>query len=251
MMHVLNNPQRLSRLLASLNVSGSNRPLSPVEVASEISAFRNDLGGDLKEVVNRLPVSADIVNEFLWLPKLPHKIQDVVVWGESSKKDGSIGFSVAAKMARFSNHEDILKIAGATLEMSRPVTKEEVKAILGLKKRVPSKPIDECMGEVLNATRRFTVNHFLFISRIKPSTAASLASNKSGQSLHDEVLIALKSSFPLGTLKNIKVSNERVRLALDEEGWNFIATYCKRHRLARQEVVNHMLESTGFANDRQ
>lgn len=248
-MRVLDNPQRLANLLASLNVPGSNRPLSPIEVASEIDALKKDLGGNTKEVVNRLPVSAHIVNEFLWLAKLPRKIQGVVVWGESNKRDGSIGFSVAAKMARLNNHDDILKLVGSTLEMSRPITKEEVKVILSLKKRIPDKPIDECVSEVLNVTRPVIVNHYLFISGINPNIVATLSSNKSGQSVHDVVLIALKGIFPPGTLKSTKVSNERVRLSLDEEGWKFITSYSEHHNVLRQNVVNHMLESVGFVNE--
>ena len=247
MMYMLDNPRRFAKLLASLNVPGSNRPLSPIEVANEIYALREDLGGDLKETIRRLPISEDIVKEFAWLRKLPRKIQDVVVWGESSKKDGTIGFSAAAKMARLDNHDDVLKLAGAMLDMSRPVTKEEIKGVISLKKRMASKSIDECVREVLNVTRQFTVNHFLFISGIKSNIVATLNEVEHGR--HDNVGKALKGVFPPGTLKNTKVSNDHIRLALDEEGWEFISVYSKRHGLPRREVVNHMLESVGFANE--
>lgn len=248
MMQIINNPQRLAKLLASLNVPGSNRPLSPVEVANEIDVMRADLDGDLKEVIRRLPVSPHIVKEFLYLGKLPPKIQDVVTWGESSSEDGSIGFSVAAKMSRLSNHNDILKLAGTILGMTRPITKEEVKGVLSLKKTKPDKPIEECIREVLNVTRQVTIHHFLFICNIKSTIATFLVNSGSKKNPQDQVLAALNSVFPTGTLKNIKVRNERVRLALDEEGWKFISTYTDRHSLARQDVVNHMLESAGFVN---
>lgn len=247
-MLLLNNPQRLAKLLASLNVQGSNRPLSPVEVANEIRVLQEDLDGDLKETIKRLPVSAEIAKQFMELMNLPSKIQDVIVWGESSKKDGSIGFSVAAKMAKLNNHNDILKLAGTILDMSRPITKEELKGLLSLKKRNPSKSIDECISEILNVTREFTIHHFLFISRINPSFASILVDNKLGRNVHDEALAVLKNIFPTGTLKNVKVSNERIRLALDEDGWKFIAEYSRRHDVARQDVVNHMLEAAGFIN---
>ena len=247
-MLLLNNPQRLAKLLASLNVQGSNRPLSPVEVANEIKALQEDLGGDFKETIKRLPVSAEIAKQFMQIMALPSKIQDVIVWGESSKKDGSIGFSVAAKMAKLSNHNDILKLAGTILDMPRPVTKEELKGLLSLKKRNPDKSIDECISEVLNVTREFTVQHFLFISKINSSIASALIPSESGRDAHGEALAILKGSFPQGTLKDVKVSNERVRLALDEAGWKFIAEYSGRHNLPRQDVVDHMLKSAGFAN---
>ena len=248
-MHIINNPQRLAKLLASLNVPGSIRPLSPVEVANEIGVMCDDLGGDLKEVINRLPVSTDIVKEFLCLNKLPPEIQGVVTWGESSKEDGSIGFSVAAKISRLNDHNDILKLAATVLDMTRPVTKEEVKGVLSLKKTNPDKPIDECIREVLNVTRKITIHHFLFICNIKSDIVTLLDNNQSGKNARDQVMIVLNDIFPTGTLKDVKVTNERVRLALNEEGWKFISTYTDRHSTTRQNVVNHMLESAGFTND--
>lgn len=249
MMDILDNPKRFAMLLASLNVPGSNRPLSPVEVANEINVLRDDLGGDIKEVVKRLPVSEYIIKEFLCLIKLPSKIQGIVVWGESSKKDGSIGFSVAAKMARLNNHEDVLKVAGTILDMPRPVTKEEIKGILSLKKRMSDRSIDECINEVLNVTRKITVNHFLFISGLRSNTASMLS--REGQNKHAKARAVLEDVFPQGTLNNVTVSNDHIRLALDEEGWKYISVYSRRHGLPRNDVVNHMIESAGFTNDGQ
>lgn len=246
-MLILDNPKRFAKLLASLNVPGSNRPLSPVEVANEINVLRDDLGGDIKEVIKRLPVSEYIVKEFLCLTRLPTRIQGIVVWGESSKKDGAIGFSVAAKMARLDNQNDMLKLAGTILDMTRPVTKEEIKGILSLKKRMSSKSIDDCMEEVLNVTRTITVNHFLFITGIKPNTIAMLS--KGGQNKHAKALDILKGVFPEETLNSVTVSTDHIRLALDEEGWKFIAIYAKQHNLSRNDVVNHMIESEGSIND--
>ncbi len=248
-MSIIDNPRRLARLLASLNVPGYDRPLSPVEVANEINVMRDDLGGDIKEAIKRLPISADVVKEFLQLIKLPPEIQDVVTWGESSKLDGSIGFSVAAKISRLKNNDDILKLAGTILDMSRPVTKEEVKGVLSLKRRIPNKPIDDCIEEVLNVTRRTTIHYFLFISRIEPSIAAAVAKSGPGGDNQDKVSSMLKDSFPPEALKNVKVVNDRIRLVLEKEGWEFIASYAERHHLLRQDVVTHMLESAGFTND--
>lgn len=247
-MLVLNNPQRLAKLLASLNVPGSDRPLSPVEVANEIELMCNDLSGDLKGVINRLPVSADIVKEFLALMKLPPEIQDVVTWGESNKANGSIGFSAAAKISKLKNHDDVLRLAGTILNMSRPVTKEEIKGVISLKKRVPDKPIDECIAEVLNVTRQTTIHNFLFICKINFNIEL-LAKNNPKSSFHDAVFSILKGKFPPETLKSVKISGDHVRLVLEKKGWEFIATYAEQHSLYRQNVVTHMLESGGVIND--
>ena len=247
-MPILNNPQRLARLLASLNVQGVCRPLSPVEVANEIDAMRDELGGDVKATIGRLPVSAYIVNEFLRLKSLPAKIQDAVVWGESKSNDGSIGFSAAAKMTKLENGDDILKLAATMMDMTRPVTKEEIKGVVSLKRRIPNKPIEECISEVLDVTRSITIHHFLFVSGIKPHIVQTLV----GDDGIDEERLAsvLRGSFPTGVVKGVRVLNGSVRLALDEKGWKFIAVYAKRYGLLRQEVVSHMLEAAGFADGR-
>ena len=163
--------------------------------------------------------------------------------------EGSIGFSVAAKISRLENDDDVLKLAGTILEMSRPVTKEELKGVLSLKRRIPSKSIDDCIEEVLNVTRRTTIHYFLFISRIKPDIVTALTKSEISRDIHDKVTSMLKDSFPPETLKNAKVVNNRVRLILEKEGWEFIASYAERHRLLRQDVITHMLESAGVPND--
>lgn len=245
-MPILNDPRRLARLLASLNVQGISRPLSPVEVANEINVMRDELGGDAEEATRRLPVSAHIVNEFLRLKDLPAKIQDAVVWGESKSDDGSIGFSAAAKMAKLENGDDVLKLAAAMMSMARPVTKEEIKGVVSLKRRIPGKPIEECIAEVLDVTRSITIHHFLFVSGIKPHIARALVVN--GVINKEPVAEALRRIFPTDAIKDVKLLNGSVRLTLGEEGWKFIAVYAERHGLLRQEVVSHMLEAEGFVD---
>ena len=250
MMLILDNPQKLAMLLASLNAHGTKRPLLPIEVAQGISDVYDDLGKDMKETVKRLPVGSDIVGEFLRLLKLPLRVQEAVSWGESNKETGSIGFSVAAKIAKLNNSEDVLELVGTILDMQRPPTKEEIKNILGLKKRVPNKAISECIAEVINVTRTVTIQHFLFITGIKPDILSSIVSNSKSDSPHEAVLNSLKESFPHDMLKDVKVLNESVRLSLDENGKDFITKYAEQHEILRQDVINHMLKSVGGTNDR-
>lgn len=249
-MLILDNPQKLAMLLASLNAHGANRPLLPIEVAQGISDVYEDLGKDMKETVKRLPVGGDIAGEFLRLLKLPSRVQEAVTWGESNKEAGSIGFSVAAKIAKLDNPNDMLEVVGTILEMQRPPTKEEIKSILGLKKRVPSKDIKECIAEVINVTRTITIQHFLFITGIRPDIVSLIVSGSKSDSPHEAVLNALRECFPDGMLKEVKVMNESVRLSLDENGKDFITKYSEQHEILRQDVINHMLKSVGVRNVR-
>ena len=137
-MQLLDDPYRLAKLLASINVPGADRPLSPLEVSNEIYTLRSELDDDA-ELVKRLPISRDIIQQFLALQNLPEEIQDIIVWGESKNDTGSIGFSVASRLAQFENKEDINKLASAIIDIPRPVIKEEIKAILSLKKQNKNK----------------------------------------------------------------------------------------------------------------
>ena len=137
-MYILNNPARLAKLLASLNVPNNlNRPLSPMDVAREIKTLQKDLNNDQNELVKRLPIEQDMTKQFLSLLRLPPQVQDMVVWGESKKETGALGFSVAARIAMFDEPQDVLKLVGTVTEMSRPITKEEVKGMLSMEKTQP------------------------------------------------------------------------------------------------------------------
>jgi len=245
-MYVLSNPRRLAKLLTSIKVTKPDRPLTPVETAKEIEAMLHDLNGDKNELVKRLPISADIIKQFLGLLNLPPEIQDIVIWGESKKETGSIGFSVAAKISRFDNQNDMLKVASAVLGMDRPVTKEEVKAVLSLKKHNSEKPIDECVTEVLNVTRPLIIQHFMFISGLRPDIIDRLKteSSISDQDIHEFARHLLCRFIPNDSLKGLKVFRDCIRLSLTKQGKDHLDEYSTSNDLSRQEIINHMFDSS-------
>ena len=147
-MHILNNPTRLAKLLVSINVPNNlGRPLSPMDVAREIEMLQKDLDNDQNELVKRLPIKQDMIKQFQSLLKLPPQVQDMIVWGESKRETGALGFSVAARIAMFNNPSDVLKLVGTVTEMSHSVTKDEVKNILSMKRRNPNISIEDCLLE--------------------------------------------------------------------------------------------------------
>ena len=253
-MYILNNPARLAKLLASLNVPNNlNRPLSPMDVAREIETLQKDLNNDQNELVKRLPIEQDMTKQFLSLLRLPPQVQDMVVWGESKKETGALGFSVAARIAMFDEPQDVLKLVGTVTEMSRPITKEEVKGMLSMKKRNPDITIEECILEILDVTRPVTITHHIFVSDLNPDIAQALkkSSRKSNQNVHQFAADELRKIFPEEFVENVKIFADCARLSLTEEGMGFITKYSKSHGILRQNVLNHMFESGGFPNDGQ
>ncbi len=250
-MDILNNPARLAKLLTSLNVPNNlNRPLSPMEVAREIEMLQKDLNNDQNELVKRLPIKQDMVKQFQSLLKLPPQVQDMVVWGESKRKTGALGFSVAAKIAMFDNPSDVLKLVGTVTEMSRPVTKDEIKGLLSMKKHNPDTTIEACLSEILNVTRPITITHHMFVSGLDTDVVQALkkSSRELNQDIHHLAADALRKIFPSRFVENVKIFADCARLSLTEEGMNFITKYSKSHNILRQNVLNHMFESRGFSS---
>ena len=250
-MAVLNNPSRLAKLLVSIKVSGTSRPLSPIDVANEINEMQKDLGEDRDELIRRLPIGQDLTNQFLCLLKLPPEVQGMVVWGESRHEMGAIGFSVASRIAALDDDRDKMKVVSAIDGMARPVTKEEIKGILSLKKSNPNKPIEECLSEVLNVTRPVVITHHIFLSGLDPAIVESMKrrARKSGESTNELASCALRRVFPEGSLKNTKVFSDCIRLSLTKKGADFISRYSESHDISMQDTLNHMLCSEELPRD--
>lgn len=247
-MQILDSPARLAKLLVSIKVPHNNRPLSPVDVAQDIHSMLEDLGGDRNELVKRLPIKLDITKEFLRLLKLPPQLRGMVVWGESKSETGAIGFSVASRIASLNDHDDMLKMAGTITEMSRPVTKEEIKSILSLKKHNPDKPIEECLSEVLNVMRPVTITHYIFLSGLDADIKKSidLRARESRQSIHDLAANTLRRLFPPDSLKSAKLFSDCIRLSLTRDGADFIQAYSRSKDILMQGALNHMMRSEGL-----
>ena len=248
MMCILENPKRLANLLASIKVLGTNRPLSPIEVTREMQSMLTELGGDQTELARRLSISLEFIREFLRLLNLSEKLQDVVTWGESNSNAGLLGFSVAAKISRLKK-EDQEILVSTMLNMSSPVTKEELKDLLSLQRQNPEKPMQECLSEVLDVTRTVTVRHFMFVSGLKQSLADELAN--SGSHGKNIAFNALNQIFPPGILKDARALNGYIRLLMNDGGSEFITKYSQQHGILRQNAINHMLESAGLGNGKR
>ena len=245
MMYILDNPSRLAKLLLSIKVKDTNRPLNPVRVAKEIKVLLEDLGGDQHELIRRLPIKQDMIKEFRLLLRLPPEMQDMIVWGKSKHEAGGIGFSVASRIASLDNQDDMRAMAGTVEYMPRPITKNEITGILRLKKDNPDKPINECLTEVLNVTRPVVISHYIFLSGLNPNIIKTMKQKayESGVSIHEFASKILRSVFPEDSFKGAKVFSASIRLALTKHGSSFISEYSKSHDIPMQEVLTHMLGS--------
>ena len=186
-----------------------------------------------------------MINAFLRLHELPPQIQDIVAWGDSKTTTGTISFSVAHHLTRLREKQDILKLAGVILQDSKPITKEELKAIISMKRRNPGKSINDCIKQVHSVTRPMLIEHFLFISGINPEIVKKLRDNltRSGHDVDDLALDELSKKFPPSSIKKIKIHDDYMQLAMTKEGWDYVKRYSESNNLLRKDVMNHMFSS--------
>ena len=241
-MSLLQNPTRLAQLLSSINISNSDRPLSPMETAEVIHELLIELGNNKVELEKRLPLSQSMINNFFKLLSLPPKLKDMIKWGESSKRTGEISFSSACKLSNLKSKNDILKLAYAITTLSRPITKTEVANIVSLKNKNHDKFIDDCIKEILDVNRPLIIEHFIFISGVQTSIVKllqNLSKNKS-ISIDDFAINKLLTIFPANSIKGLKIYDDYIRISFTQVGIAFINDYIKYNNILRKDTINHI-----------
>ena len=242
---LLQSPKRLAKLLASVNVSGSERPLSPVEVAVEIDSMLAELGGDRAQLLERLPLSGDMVDSFSRLLRLPPQIHGIIVWGSPDPGTGQISFTAAQELGKLDRPEDILMFVNASHEASKPLTKNEIGAMVSLRRSHPEKTAEDCIAEVTNVTRPLVTHHYIFISGIGTAAIRSLNAPAGGKGPDERALAALTEAFPPGSVTGAKIGKDHARITLSREGSEFIQVYADRNSIPKKDVVDHIILKSG------
>ena len=243
-MSLLASPKRLAKLLASVNVSHFDRPLTPIEVAKEIKKLQTELSDNKNELNKRLSLSPSIIADFLRLLKLPKQIQDIIVWGRPNKDSGEISFTAARHIAKFNDKKDILKVVGTIHSLPKSITSKEVQNIISIRQTNPDKPIEQCIKETLDVSRPKLLEYYIFISGIKPIIVNMLHGMASNQNtnLNDCAKTILMKTLPRKSIQSINIHNDYLRVTLTKEGIDYIHRYADSFELSRKDVFNDIFE---------
>ncbi len=130
------------RMSVGYGTHKKGRPLSPVEVGKLIRQAK-EAGVSTEDCAKAINLDKTSIGRFLRILDLPEDVQHLVSWG--AQKD-SIGFSVAAQLARFEDTEDQHAVIETIL--TDGLSRKEIEQVLQLKSRSGRK-IDECLKEVL------------------------------------------------------------------------------------------------------
>ena len=144
-------PTELRELQLSVGTHRGVRPLTPVEVADRY-AVALEAGSSKAECAKGTQLGGPtIVDRFLKLRKLPHRLKHLVDWGESGK--GVIGFSGAVELTQFPRESQETMGLGV---VEHELTKKEITSVRQLLER-SSDPLPRCLERVLS--RRPVVRH--------------------------------------------------------------------------------------------
>ena len=80
-MGIFNDPKRLAKILSSIKVPYSERPLKPIQVAQELQEACKELGGDEKETQKRFGIKQSMWSGFKRLLNISEDIESAVDWG--------------------------------------------------------------------------------------------------------------------------------------------------------------------------
>lgn len=245
-MDLLKDPKRFARLLRSIGVGvQKKRPLTPIEVATEIEELKKEINGTNSEVAERLHVDPKQILDFLKLLRLPSSIQHTLGYGRIDL--GRIPFTTGARISELDSKEDMKILANSVLDEDKVVIKkEEVQQLVNLKKRNPEKSIDECISQILKIRPRITTS-YLIVSDLKESIAENLEkkSKQIGKNLNDFALEILAKFFPEQSMEEVIIKDQKyIKIALTEEGYKKFYEYKKTYSI--NEIANHLFESEGY-----
>ena len=180
------SPQESQGLLLSVGTHRGRRRLSPVEVAR---MFEKVLaaGGSLSDCASAARFEGTtMVTRFLRLLKLPESARHLVDWGN---RPGTLGFSVAAELARLDDEVDEEGVVRGVLKYRLSGT--EARQVVQLRKR-SKRPVEECLNEVVGM-RPHVEQRYVYIGAVTNATLrTSLEFMTQGQ--RDALLVSAVNS---------------------------------------------------------
>jgi len=247
-MGIFNEPKRLAKLLASVKVSDSVRPLSPIKTARWLKEGVDELGGK-QQVMDRVDIGKTMWAAFEKLLTIPEEIENAICWGKSNPDTLQIGFSVAHYLAEGLESSEQIALLNEMWEIDRPYTTEELKRIKSFYKSNPGISIEEAVGHILKLDRPPKKEIiFIFISGLKESICQNLKkrSEENNLSLDEFAKQIFSKNFSKNSITGIKVRQNVIRLVFSEKGKKEFNKIARDKKINKNDIVNHIFETEGF-----
>jgi len=247
-MGIFNEPKRLAKLLASVKVHGSHRPLPPIQTARWLKEGVDELGGK-QQVMDRVGIAKSMWTAFEKVRSIDEDIENGICWGKSNPDTLQIGFSVAHYLAEGLEPSEQHTLLYEMWEMDRPYTTDEIKRIKSYYKSNPSKSIQEAVAHILKLDRPPKKEIiFIFISGLKENIYHNLKkrSEENNLPLDEFAKQVFSKNFSENSITGIKVRQNVVRIIFSEKGKKEFNKMARDKKISKNDMVNHIFEIEGF-----
>jgi hypothetical protein len=243
-MGIFDTPKNLAKLLSSVNVSGEQRPLSPIDTAKWLKQGVDELGSS-QEVMNRVSLGNSMWQNFMRLLNIHEDIENSIKWGQSNPETLAIGFSAAHVIALFEPKQQ-LELVNVIWDYERPIIHDELRRIKAYLKSNPTKSLTEAIENILKIDRVEKTIISIFISSIDSNIYEKLEkkSRDDDVSINELTKQILQKLLPENSITNVKIKKTLIRIVFSEQGKQEFNKIAKKYQ-NRNTLINSLLIEVG------
>lgn len=225
----------------SVNVSSKKeRPLTPIETAREIQQWMEEKNLSKDEMSKKFRLkTTDMITQFLSLLQLPYEIQHAIEWGKN--QENHLGFSAAAELTTLTEKKDMEKLAKAMINYK--FSRDEVAAVIDLKKRNSEKSIEDCIHEI-KKFRPKILEGYLVVSPLHEKNREILKNRAKRDDITSADLLRsiLEEYLPKKSISSTKIREEGVTLSLDEAGYEKFNKISTQFEILLKDTIDFLIE---------
>mgnify|MGYP006919334182 CR=1 FL=1 len=245
-MGVFNDPKRLAKLLGSVKVPGSKRPLRPVTVARYLQEGCKELGSK-EEVMKRVDLATSMWSGFERIISIDEDIENVICWGKSNPETSEIGFSVSHVLALFT-HTEQQEIVNIMWDYSKSLTHDELRRIRTYYLSHSEQSVSNAVAYILKLDRPHKTIVSIFISGLKESIFKNIkkTSLEKNISINDLAKEIFSKYFDATAVTGINVKQNVIRISFSENGKKEFIKFGKDNKINKNDIVNYIFKIEGF-----
>lgn len=216
------------------------RPLTPIETAREIQQWMKEKNLSKDEMSKKFRLkTTDMIPQFLSLLQLPHEIQNAIEWGKN--EENHLGFSAATELTALTEKKDMEKLAKAMINYK--FSRNEVAAVINLKKRNLEKSIEDCIQEI-KKFRPKILEGYLVVSPLDQKNRKILKNSAEQDNMAPSDLLQslLEEYLPKKSISSIKLREEGVTLSLDKAGYEKFNEISAQLGILLKDTIDFLIE---------
>lgn len=245
-MGIFDDPKRLAKLLGSVKVPGSKRPLRPVTVARYLQEGCKELGSK-EEVMKRVDLATSMWSGFERILSIDEDIENVICWGKSNSETLEIGFSVSHVLALFTPYEQ-QEIVNMMWDSSKSLTHDELRRIRTYHLSHPEQSVSDAVAHILKLDRPNKTIVSIFISGLKENIFENIKkiALEKNTTINDLAKEIFSKHLDATAVTGINVKPNVIRISFSENGKKEFIKFGKENKINKNDIVNYIFKIEGF-----